>query len=187
MSDPLQVAVKVTTFEGALALLAQQVSQGLGNVQSQLSALQADSRDHGKQMAQVVSSQHEVQAHSQGLDRLSAAIERSTEENIQWRRTHEAENRGVSDAVTSAKGAVKLIAWSGVFIVGLVVFTVQMQFDSAAKDRQRIEAAHATDAQRQDRRADKIEAVQESREKRFQAIEQNGEAMKERANMKGLK
>lgn len=187
MSDPLQVAVKVTTVEGALALLAQQVSQGLGNVQSQLSALQADSRDNGKQIAAIVSSQHEVQAHSQGLERLSAAIERSTEENVQWRRTHEAENRGVADAVTTAKGALKLIAWSGVFIIGLVVFTVQMQFESAGRDRLRIEASHATDVQRLERRADKIESVQESREKRFQALEQNGEAMRERANMKGLK
>ena len=66
---------KVTTIEGALALLSQQVSQGLGNVTSQLSALQGDMRDNARQLAALNSAQHEFQAHSTGLERLAEAIE----------------------------------------------------------------------------------------------------------------
>lgn len=187
MSDPLQVAVKMATVEGALTLMAQQLASGISNVEKQLTLLQTEGRENGIRIAGIATSQSEIQAHSQGLERISVSIERMIEENVQWRRTHEAENRGVSDAVTSARGAVKLIAWAGVFVIGLIVFTVQMQFDSSAVDRRRIEAAHSVDAGRLERQIEKMEAVQVSRERRFQALEQAAEATKERTNMKGLK
>lgn len=161
LSDPMQVAVKVTAVEGTLALLAQQVSQGLGNVQSQLSALQGDMRDTTKQLASMVATQVEFQAHSTGMERLAKAIEDSTLENMRWREKHEAENRGVADSVTSARGVTRFIAWIGAFIVGLVVFTVQMQFDGAAKDRQRLEQAHRDDVGRLERRMDRADADRE--------------------------
>ena len=144
LSDPMQVAVKVTAVEGALALLGQQVSQGLANVQSQLSSLQGDTRENTRQLTLVAQAQAEFQAHSGGLDRLAAAIEKSTAENLKWREKHELENRGVSDSVTSARGVTRFIAWIGAFIVGLVVFTVQLQFNAATTDRQRLEQARAT-------------------------------------------
>lgn len=158
LSDPMQVAVKVTAMEGALALLGQQVSQGLANVQSQLSALQGETRENTRQLALVAQAQAEFQAHSSGLDRLSAAIEKSTAENLKWREKHEMENREVADSVTSARGVTRFIAWVGVFIVGLVVFTVQMQFDGAAKDRMRIERSVRDDIQRLEKKMDQLEA-----------------------------
>ena len=157
LSDPMQVAVKVTTIEGALALLSQQVSQGLGNVTSQLSALQGDMRENAKTLAALNAAQHEFQAHSSGLERLAESIEKATVENMQWRRAHETDNRGVSDSVAAAKGALKLIAWSGVFVIGLVVFTVQLQFNAATTDRQRLAAAHDVDVARIEKRMEAIE------------------------------
>lgn len=158
LSDPMQVAVKVTAVEGALALLGQQVSQGLASVQSQLSALQGDTRDNTRQLAALAQAQAEFQAHSGGLDRLAAAIEKSTAENLKWREKHEMENREVADSVTSARGVTRFIAWVGVFIVGLVVFTVQMQFDVAAKDRLRIERSIRDEIHRLEKKTDLLEA-----------------------------
>lgn len=156
LSDPLQVAVKVTAFEGALALLSQQISQGLGNVQSQLSAMQGEMRETARKVADVAHTQHEFAAHSSGLDRLSKAIEAHVREFGEWRKTHETDNRTVSDHVTGFRSALKLIAWVGVFIVALVVFTVQLQFDGAARDRMRIEAAHAADLLRVEKELDRL-------------------------------
>lgn len=170
LSDPMQVAVKVTTIEGALALLSQQVSQGLGNVQSQLSALQGDMRENAKQLAELNSAQHEFQAHSTGLERLAEAIEKSTEENHAWRRRHETENNEVSSSVQQAKGALWLLSFAGLAVAGLVVFTVQSQFDAATRDRQRIEKAHDIDIARVEKRMDMADAER-----------------KEMKNMKGLK
>ena len=170
LSDPMQVAVKVTTIEGALALLSQQVSQGLGNVTSQLSALQGDMRDNAKQLAALSSAQHEFSAHSTGLERLAEAIENSTKENMEWRRRHETENNDVSSAVQQAKGALWLLAFAGMAVVGLVVFTVQSQFEAATRDRQRIEKAHDIDVARIEKRMDLADADR-----------------KELKNMRGLK
>jgi len=158
LSDPMQVAVKVTAMEGALALLGQQVSQGLANVQSQLSALQGETRENTRQLAQLAQTQAEFQVHSGGLDRLAAAIEKSTAENLRWREKHELENRSVADSVTSARGVMRFIAWIGAFIVGLIVFTVQLQFDGLAKDRLRIERSHRDDIQRLEKKTDRLEA-----------------------------
>lgn len=158
LSDPMQVAVKVTAMEGALALLGQQVSQGLANVQSQLSALQGETRENTRQLALVAQAQAEFQAHSSGLDRLAAVIEKSTAENIKWREKHELENRNVADSVTSARGVTRFIAWIGAFIVGLVVFAVQLQFDGLAEDRLRIEQLHRDDIQRLEKKMDQLEA-----------------------------
>lgn len=158
LSDPMQVAVKVTAMEGALALLGQQVSQGLATVQSQLSALQGETRENTRQLALVAQAQAEFQAHSSGLDRLAVAIEKSTAENLKWREKHELENRSVADSVTSARSVTRFIAWIGVFIVSLVVFAVQMQFDGFAKDRLRIEQLHRDDIQRLEKKMDQLEA-----------------------------
>lgn len=158
LSDPMQVAVKVTAMEGALALLGQQVSQGLATVQSQLSALQGETRENTRQLALVAQAQAEFQAHSSGLDRLAVAIEKSTAENLKWREKHELENRSVADSVTSARSVTRFIAWIGVFIVSLVVFAVQMQFDGLAKDRLRIEQLHRDDIQRLEKKMDQLEA-----------------------------
>lgn len=161
LSDPMHVAVKVTAMEGALALLGQQVSQGLSTVQSQLSALQGETRENTRQLALVAQAQAEFQAYSSGLDRLAVAIEKSTAENLKWREKHELENRSVADSVTSARGVTRFIAWIGAFIVGLVVFSVQLQFDGLAKDRLRIEHLHRDDIQRLEKKMDQLEAVVE--------------------------
>ena len=130
-------------------------------MQSQLSALQGDMRDTSKQMANLAATQVEFQAHSTGLERLAKAIEDSTLENMRWREKHEAENRGVADSVTSARGVTRFIAWIGAFLVGLVVFTVQMQFNAATTDRQRLEQAHRDDVGRLERRMDRADADRE--------------------------
>jgi len=161
LSDPLQVAVKVTSVEGSLALLSQQVSQGLGNLQSQLSAMQGDMRAATDKLADLAATQHEIQAHSTGLDRLAKAIEESTKENMEWRRVHEEKNSRVADSVTTARGAMWALGIAGGLVIGLVVFTVQMQFTSATQDRQRIEKAHNTDIDRIERRIDKADAERE--------------------------
>lgn len=165
LSDPLQVAVKVTAVEGTLALLSQQVSQGLGNVQSQLSALQAEQRENSKQISDLAVAMHALQAQSSGMERLALAIEQAAAENSAWRRNHESENRGVADAVTGARAALKFVAWIGAFIVGLIVATVQIQFDGTARDRMRLEQAHRDDVQRLERRMDRADAEREELKK----------------------
>lgn len=116
LSDPLQVAVKVTAIEGTLAMLQQQVSTGLTNVSSQLSALQGEQRDMGKSLREVADTQHEIQNQSEALERLARAIDRNSAEFAAWRDKHEVANQGVADKVTAARGAL--------WVVSLVVLAV---------------------------------------------------------------
>jgi hypothetical protein len=156
LSDPLQVAVKITRMEGTLALLSQQVSQGLGNVTNQLGAMQGEMRDTNRKVGELAHAQHEFTSHSDGLNRLGKSIEDHVHEFREWRKAHETDNRGVSDHVTGFRGALKLVAWAGVFVIALVVFTVQLQFDAASRDRLRIEGAHAADVLRLEKALDQL-------------------------------
>lgn len=149
LSDPLQVAVKITRIEGAVALLGQQVSQGLGNVTSQLSAMQGEMRDTNRKVGDLAHAQHESTA-------LGTAIGEHVHEFREWRKAHETDNRGVSDHVTGFRSALKLLAWGMAFLVALVVFTVQLQFDAASRDRLRIESTHASDMLRVEKTLDHL-------------------------------
>ena len=148
LSDPLQMAVKVTRIEGTLALMQQQATQGMGNMTNALASLQAELRELTHRLTDVASAQHDFAAQSAGLQQISRSIDAHIRDYGEWRKVHESENRAVADHVTAARGALKLVAWSGVFVIGLLVFTVQMQFNGAQRDRLRIEQQHATDVGR---------------------------------------
>lgn len=119
LRDPTVVAVEVTTIKGDVALLASQVSTGLGNVVSQLAALQGEFREQGRLLRSVESAQHDMQAHSTAVERLAGSIDRSTAENLSWRKAHEADNKTVGDRVTVFKGAM-----IGFGLLGATVMTI---------------------------------------------------------------
>jgi hypothetical protein len=120
-------------LKGDFALLSSQVSQSLGNVSSSIAALQGDSRAQMQILRNVEAAQHQMQAHSTAFERLAASIDRSTAENLQWRKDHEAEtgrwraehektNQQVADRVTKFQGilvGVSLLAASA-FSVGIM-------------------------------------------------------------------
>ena len=151
LSDPLQMAVKVTRIEGTLALMQQQATQGMGNMTNALASLQAELRELTHRLSDVASGQHEFATQSSALQQLSRSIDAHVRDYSEWRKVHESDNRAVADHVTAARGALKLVAWSGVFVIGLLVFTVQMQFNAAQSERLRMEQQHATDVGRIER------------------------------------
>ena len=134
-----------------MQLLSSQVSQGMGNVSTQLAALQGESREITKRVGDLQIAQHQFTEHSSGLERLAESIDRHVQEFAEWRKGHEAENRAVSDHVTGFRGGIRALWTVGTLVIGLVVFTVQSQFASSAQDRLRIERQHDTDLSRVER------------------------------------
>ncbi len=128
LSDPLQVAVEVTQIKGSLALLTQHVSTGISNMSSQLASVQAEQRDQGKALREVATAQHDMQNHSDGLERLAKAIEHHGTEFSSWRKDHEFENKCVSDRVTSFKGVLVGFGVLASLLSGAVVYIVQQGF-----------------------------------------------------------
>ena len=95
-----QLAVKVAALEGQLALLSHTVSTGHNNTTSTMAAMQADLRDISKTLTTVAQQQHELQSHSEGLNRAFSAIEKLGNKFERWVDSHERDNRLTSDAVT---------------------------------------------------------------------------------------
>ena len=118
LGDPLHAAVKITTIEGALALLQSQVGSGLQSVNSRLDSLFSEQREQTKVVAEVARQQHDLQAHSEGLDRLARAIDRNSAEFASWRKEHEQQNQNVADKVNTFRGALV-----GFGILGAVALT----------------------------------------------------------------
>lgn len=112
LRDPTVVAVEVTSIKGQMALLGQQVSQGLSNVSSQLAALQGDVREIERTVEKVATQQHELQTHSEGLQRAFTAIERVSTRMDHWIEVHENENQVIADKVTGHSTGVRLV-WLG--------------------------------------------------------------------------
>lgn len=129
LGDPLQVAVKVTAIEGQLAMLQQQVSGGLTNVSTQLAALQGEQRDMSKSLREVAITQHDMQAHSEGLERLARAIDRNSAEFSAWREKHEGENTKVSERVTTFKGMMVGFGIIASVLAAAMVYIVQSGFE----------------------------------------------------------
>lgn len=167
LGDPLQVAVKVTSIEGQLAMLQQQVSTGLTNVSSQLSALQGEQRDMGKSLREVAITQHDMQAHSEGLERLARAIDRNSAEFASWREKHEGENRGVSDRVTTFRGMMIGFGIVATLLASAVIYNVQSGFnrqDERFNDHVKTGAdTRATLEQRITRNEQAIEALKQTK------------------------
>jgi hypothetical protein len=131
MSDPLQLAVEVTEVKGTLAVLTQQVSTGLGNVSSQIASVQAEQRDQGRALQEVLTAQHDMQSHSEGLERLARAIDRNSAEFAAWREKHEGDNARVSDRVTSHSTGIK-VSWALFMVIaGLVAAYSELRFRRA--------------------------------------------------------
>lgn len=121
LRDPTVVAVEVTSIKGQMALLGQQVSQGLSNVSSQLSALQGDVREIERTVEKVATQQHELQTHSEGLQRAFTAIERLASRFDHWVEVHETENQLVADKVTGHSTGVRLV-WIGLGVVATLAW-----------------------------------------------------------------
>lgn len=170
LRDPTAVAVEVTAVKGQMALLAQQVSSGLSNVSSQLSALQGEVRDQGKTLKCVESGQHDMQSHSKGLDRLALAIERNSAEFGGWRDRHEADNKGVSDRVTTFRGVLIGVVAVIAVAAGAIAMNQEIRFKRADE---RLDVHIATVAEgkaiierRMDRADTEIEKLKSTREAR---------------------
>lgn len=167
LSDPMQMAVKVTAVEGTLALLQQQVSAGLGNVSSQLSSLQGELREVSKVTSEVARHQQAMESHSEGLNRAFGAIERYANEFAGWRERHESENKGVSNSVTTFRGVLIGFGVLASLVVAGVVWVVSEGFQREAEERAKLEAKHDIDVSKLERRTDVLGAdVRELRETR---------------------
>lgn len=150
-SNPAEVAVEVTEVKGQLALLSQQVSAGLSNVSTQLGALQGDVRDVQKGLQLVANQQHDIQAHSTGLDRLARAIEAHVTASQEWQRAHVAENQAVADQVKGWRGMVIGFGLAAGLLSAAAIYIVQDGFSRAAAEMARVEAAHVSDTNRLER------------------------------------
>jgi hypothetical protein len=150
-ANPAEVAVEVTEIKGQVALLAQQVSTGLSNVSSQLGSLQGDVRDVQKGLQLVANQQHDIQAHSTGLDRLAKAIEAHVAASQEWQRTHVAENQAVADQVKGWRGMVIGFGIAASLLSAAAIYIVQDGFARDAAERARIEAIHVSDTNRLER------------------------------------
>lgn len=145
--DPAVVAIEVTTVKGELALLSSRLTTGLDNVSSSLAALQTEFREHGRLLKSVETSQHDLQQHSQGLERVGNALERHIVESFDYRKTHESANQRVADQVNRFSGIV-----AGFGLLGAVVVTVAILWINAEFGNIRREASDQT-ARNSDARA----------------------------------
>lgn len=131
LSDPLQVAVEVTEVKGTLAMLQSQVSTGMGNVSTQLAALQGDVRELSKVTSEVARHQQAMEAHSEGLNRAFVSIERLANEFSGWRKEHEEDNCVVADRVTTFKGVLIGFGLLGSLVVGMATWGVMSVIERA--------------------------------------------------------
>lgn len=101
--------------------------------------MQGEFREQGRILRSVEQAQHDMQAHSQAVERIAKAIEVLAAENMGWRKDHEVENRVVADRVTSFRGAVV-----GFSVLSGVAFTVAMNWITSEFSGVRKEAADRT-------------------------------------------
>lgn len=145
MADPLQVAVKVTSIEGSLAVLTQQVSTGLGNLSSQVAAVQAEQRDQGKSLRDVAVTQRDMQGHSEGLERLARSMDRYSAEFASWRDKHEAENKGVAERVTTFKGVIIGFGILATVLASAMGYIVRTGFQRMDENIMTLDKQHESD------------------------------------------
>lgn len=157
LTDPKQLAIEVVGMRGTLALFQQQLSTGLGNNTSALSALQGDVRDLRNATSQVATLLQAMETHSQGLNRAFSEIHAIAREWHDWRKDHEAKNQGTSDAVTTWRGVVIGMGLVGTLLVSAAIYIVESRFASAQLDRSRIEATQSTQYRETDARLDALE------------------------------
>ncbi len=158
LSDPLQVAVEVTTVKGTLALLQQQVSIGLTNLSSQMAAIQAEQHASTKVIAEVARQQQAMETQSEGLSRAFIAIERVADEFARWREPHELANRNVADRMTTFQGVLIGFGLLAATVVGLAALSVQQGFRRADENLAAYVIRSAEYRTTIDRRLDHLEA-----------------------------
>lgn len=166
MSDPVQAAVKIATIEQSMANIQARVSEGFLTVGSRLDAMQADQRESARVQGEVSKQLHDLQSHSDGLNRLATAIERQAAEFASWRDRHEIDNRAVADKVTRFGGWVGGFGVLGMLVAGGAWAWVATRFDQVdarasenavlqTRDLGRLEAKVAADMSRVEARIDK--------------------------------
>lgn len=160
-SDPVQVAVKLTQLEGAVAAAQQAFSQTATNLTQGMGALQTEVRAVAEQVRDLAKIGHKQDGHEAGLNRAFEAIRDLARETTRrfsdqaedlegwrskyeaerdlWRSNHEADNR---------KTREKLILWNGVglgfsmlstVLVALLTYVYLGDKQVAADERARIE------------------------------------------------
>lgn len=156
MTDPVQAAVKIATIESAMNNIQSRVSEGFLAVGSRLDAMQADQRESARVQGEVSKQLHDLQSHSDGLNRLATAIERQASEFANWRDRHEIDNRAVADKVTRFGGWVGGFGVLGMLVAGGAWAWVTTRFEQVdarttetaliqARDLSRIEVKHDKD------------------------------------------
>ncbi len=111
LSVPENVLAIALAAQHSVELLQSQVSQSMQNVVSRLDAMDSHMREQGRAIQVIHDQVADMRSHSEGLERLARAIDRSTSENMTWREKHETDNRGVSDALTAMRGGTRTGAW----------------------------------------------------------------------------
>ena len=155
MSHPANVAAVAMRAENAVQLLQSQVKSSMDNVVSRLDAMHADNRDNAKIVGALVTSIHDLQGNSVGLNRVSALIERyhsegmettqrlTAENETRWAK-HEEANRCVADRVTTFRGVLIGFGVLIAMLVAAVTYNLEARF-GATDERVRHEARLTTD------------------------------------------
>ena len=138
--DAAVIAIEHVGLKGDFALLQAQTSTNLQNLSSQVSALQGDSRATMQILRNVEAAQHQMQAHSSAFERLAASIDRSTAENLQWRKDHEQVTAALVARVNKFQGGL-----IGVSLLAGTLFTVAVMWVNAEFANLRRE--HSADVQ----------------------------------------
>lgn len=139
-NDPMQVAVRLMEIERDGRLIGQQVTLGMRQMTEQQASTQGDIREIERVVREIQSAQHEIKSHSSGLERLAASIDKHvTQQEKRWEK-HEAENAIVASQVTMWRGVVIGFGVLAALLVGGTVYWIQDGFNSAAKERVRIDA-----------------------------------------------
>lgn len=155
LSKPENIAGLALKSAAQVDLLQQEVRITLEGMREEMHKQSAS-------LATLANKVGEYSSHSEGLERLAVAIDKQGESWDMWRAKHEIENRDVADKVTAARGALKMLAWGAGFLVALITGIIQMQFNSAATDRARVERKVDVEAQR-------IESQQQREHQRMDA------------------
>ena len=153
----MHVALEITEQRGNLAMLAKETSTAIQNLTSSVNAMQGDLRHLSTQLGDVARLQQEHISHSEGLGRAFVAIEKLADEFSGWRKSHEQDNRVVSDRVTIFRGALIGFSLVSALLVSVGVWAYQRDEQVSAVERKRIEQEMAEKFAEFDGRVDYIE------------------------------
>ncbi len=174
LSDPTQLAVKVTQIEGSLENIRDQVRGGIANLAGTLLQVQTEQKEQARVLATIVESQHAMDAHSQGLGRAFDEIKEARQDWSNWVKDHEIKNELVAKEVSSYTASINTLKWVGGVAAGvgsmmlaMVLYTYNLRMSYIADTIQRVEADKNKDVAQLQKDMDQRDAAVRERLKKL--------------------